>query len=437
MKDKYSNRIRDPIHRFIHYSDNEQKIIDSRQFQRLRHLSQLALTYNIYPGAMHSRFEHSLGAMELATRFFEQIFRKDGEQLKRNFKKVGLNLDQAKQVLRLCALFHDIGHLPFSHAGEDILPPGKKHEHVGLEILKGEFGKLIVKEFSSEILNFVKQIINPDASQIIPELQISRKIISGNVDVDRTDYLIRDSYHCGVEYGKFDYTRLIESIRVVKSNYHGGLEPALDLGGVHTVEALILARYFMFTQVYYHRTRRLFDIYIARYLKLWNEAKGGKKKINSLIDVLDYDDIDVWHDIREDSNSKKKSKRQEFARYLDKRNKFHHFILETSEFATAKDLQKIERVSRNLKSQFPDYEFILDDPRPAKIHKFHTSVETQDYEDFPIIDRHGKVSSLFQKSQLIEKMPKEFWIIRIYSNVPTQLLKKVRDKAKREFDTLY
>ena len=202
------NRVRDPIHGFIRFTDREKEVIDWPEFQRLRHIKQLALTNYTYPGAVHTRFEHSLGVMELSTRMLDSLCaNKDvRRKIKINIKRIGLNLERAKEVLRLASLMHDIGHLPFSHGGESVLPNGKKHEDVSIRViqhLKPELEKL----YNDDITKYVIELIQKENT--IPELKLLKDIISGSIDADRMDYLLRDSHHCGVEYGKFDYNRLI------------------------------------------------------------------------------------------------------------------------------------------------------------------------------------------------------------------------------------
>src|SRR5260370_30160787 len=125
-------RIRCPIHGFILFSENERKIIDHSIFRRLRHIRQLALTEMVYPGATHTRFEHSLGVMELASRAFDQLAAKRGDLLEGNLKKVA-ELDKAplaiaRQVVRLAGLLHDVGHACFSHAAETVIHEESRHE---------------------------------------------------------------------------------------------------------------------------------------------------------------------------------------------------------------------------------------------------------------------------------------------------------------------
>ena len=227
--------------------------------------------------------------MELASRAFLNIYARKKETVDSNFKKINLSSEQGFQILRLAALLHDIGHLPFSHGGEAILPNGKKHEDVSIEVVKSLETNIDTLFFSGST-SLAIQLIQKDL--VIPELGFLKSILSGSIDVDRMDYLARDSHHCGVEYGIFDYNRLLESITVLPGRY-GGLELAIDHGGIHSLEALILARYDMFTQVYCHRTRRIYDIYLERFMEAWAPP------LETLMNVLKYDDTDLITIMRE------------------------------------------------------------------------------------------------------------------------------------------
>lgn len=238
------NRFRDPIHGFIHLSDIELKIVDTPEFQRLRHISQLALTNYVYPGANHTRFEHSLGVLELAGKAFKILKKKHSRALIKNFKKINLSIKESEQLLRFASLLHDIGHFAFSHAGEAIFS-NYKHEEVSKEIiLNSEIANIIKKNCSQEILEYVCMLIIGDENTL-PELRILQGLISSQLDADRTDYLIRDSYHCGVSYGNFDSSRLLESL-TIKDMDGEHLELAIKRGGIHVLESLILARFFIF-----------------------------------------------------------------------------------------------------------------------------------------------------------------------------------------------
>src|ERR1700758_1115493 len=142
----YPVRFRDPVHGFIHISRNELKLVESRAFRRLRQIKQLALTYLVYPGAMHSRFEHSLGVMELATQAFDLLALRHKERLTTELKVVPELSDdtliKARQTLRLMAMLHDVGHPAFSHAAESTIPGGD-HEKLSVHIIANVLGAAI------------------------------------------------------------------------------------------------------------------------------------------------------------------------------------------------------------------------------------------------------------------------------------------------------
>jgi len=280
---KDSHEIRDPIHVFVRLNTDERKVLDSRPFQRLRHIHQLATTYLLYPGATHRRFEHSLGVMELASRVFDVITAE--ENIHDQVRDIIPNKDQKtywRRVLRMAALCHDLGHLPFSHAAEtELLPEGWDHERMTGEIIKSEEMEEIWRKMTPPLRSeeIIKVALGPkDAVKLGLELSdwetILSEIITGDTfGVDRMDYLLRDSLHTGVAYGKFDHYRLIDTLRILPKSEgeHDSKEPVLGLtaGGLQSAEALLWARYFMFSQVYFHPVRRIYDIHLMDFLKKW------------------------------------------------------------------------------------------------------------------------------------------------------------------------
>jgi HD superfamily phosphohydrolase len=133
---KYEHEIRDPIHTFIRVSSDERRVIDSRPFQRLRDIHQLALTYMVYPGATHRRFEHCLGVMDLAGRVFDVIVRHAHRRDEvRRFFPPDEKLQYWRTVVRMGALCHDLGHMPFSHGAEELLPKGYHHEQLSVDVI--------------------------------------------------------------------------------------------------------------------------------------------------------------------------------------------------------------------------------------------------------------------------------------------------------------
>ena len=288
MMPKYVHEIRDPLHIFIRMDSDERKVLDSRPFQRLRYIHQLALTYLVYPGATHRRFEHSLGVMDLASRIYDVVI--DPSNLRKDVLELLPELSREdarsywRRALRMAALSHDLGHLPFSHAAEkELLPEGWSHERITVEIIRSEEMKAIWDEMTPPLRT--EDIIKLAVGQKkLPEFEknasftiweaILAEIITGDAfGADRMDYLLRDSHHTGVAYGRFDHYRLIDSLRILPQRVEEEdlFEPVLgiDEGGIHSAEALLLARYFMFTQLYLHPVRRIYDIHLKDFIRSW------------------------------------------------------------------------------------------------------------------------------------------------------------------------
>ena len=283
MVRKRTHEIRDPIHVFIRLDSDERKVLDSPPFQRLRHIHQLALTYLVYPGATHKRFEHSLGVMELASRIYDVVTEPENIH-KDSVRDIlpshrGLDHLKWKRTLRLAALCHDLGHFPFSHASEKLLPQGWDHERMTMEMILSEEMKEIWEEIGVQPKYVAKLAIGAKKSKDYMDIELDEwesilsEIITGDVfGADRMDYLLRDSYHAGVAYGKFDHYRLIDTMRILPKQETGGSqEPVLGVeeGGLESAEALLLARYFMFSQIYFHPVRLIYDEHLSDFLKSW------------------------------------------------------------------------------------------------------------------------------------------------------------------------
>jgi uncharacterized protein len=282
---KILHEIRIPIHVFVHVDSDERRVLDSRPVQRMRNIRQLALSSYVYPGASHSRFEHSLGVMELAARVFDVVcvVGNCGEALIKRLPELAHHdkLAYWRRVLRMAALCHDVGHLPFSHAAEErLLPTGWNHERLSREIiLSDEMSEVwgsLTPHLNPE--HIVKLALGPGKAKGMSftswETILSEIIVGDALGVDRMDYLLRDSHHVGVVYGRFDHYRLIDTMRILISP--SSEEPALGLeeGGIQSAEALLLARYLMYSQVYLHAIRRIYDIHLQDFLSAWlNEGK--------------------------------------------------------------------------------------------------------------------------------------------------------------------
>ncbi|ALN72775.1 HD domain-containing protein [Aureimonas sp. AU20] len=268
--------VRDPIHGMISFNELEWDIINSQPFQRLRRIRQLAWTDYVYPGAMHTRFEHSLGVCHVISRLFDSITRKDEDILRGEYNFETEGLKRQRQILRLAALTHDLGHGPFSHAAEDAFP---LHQHSDKRWTHEEYSAEIVKQKLADIIDnhpINNNNYNINISQITSLYSGSsnsgssvvwKDLISGQMDADRMDYLLRDSYHSGVQYGKFDLDRLVSTVKLCVDSNDTTHVLGVEDGGMHAVEGLILARYMMFTQVYFHKTRVAYDYHYDQSFK--------------------------------------------------------------------------------------------------------------------------------------------------------------------------
>ena len=277
---KHYHELRDPVHIFVHFDSDERKVVDSRPLQRLRHIHQLALTYLIYPGATHRRFEHCLGVMELAGRVFDVVTSQDNvtDRIRESLPEIKKPnvLQYWRRVLRMAALCHDVGHLPFSHAAErELLPSNWDHERLTREIIYSPEMQEIWGQLTPPLRadDIVRVALGPakakDLKFTVWETILSEIIVGDAFGVDRIDYLLRDSHHAGVAYGKFDHHRLIDTLRILPSP--DTEEPALGVeeGGLQSAEALLWARYLIYVQVYLHPVRRIYDIHLRDFLKAW------------------------------------------------------------------------------------------------------------------------------------------------------------------------
>ena len=250
MRKNYLDII-DPIHDFIRIYDHELAIIDNPIFQRLRRIRQLSGAHLTYPSAQHTRFEHSLGVLHIASQA--------GQALK---EKGILKQDQI-EILRLAGLLHDIGHGPFSHLFEEIIQQKKiSHEDFGKNIiLKSTIGDTLSKN------GFDKRTITKIAFGD-SKYQYMNEIVSGALSADMMDYLLRDGYFTGAEHAKIDHKRLTQSLDVHKKKL------ALERSALYSFESMMHSRYQMFKAVYFHKTVRAAEVMLLEALRLSDDEFG-------------------------------------------------------------------------------------------------------------------------------------------------------------------
>ena len=281
---RYWGEIKDPVHGYVYITEAEKQLIDSYPFQRLHRLRQLAGSEFVYPGANHTRFEHSIGVMYLAGKLTE------------NQNLSQLLSDDEVQIVRMASLLHDVGHGPFSHVFEHLLVKflNKTHEDMTRWIIQ-----------KSELRDIISGLgYDPDAIGKLAVGELRRRgkafldqIIQSTVDVDKLDFVVRDTYHTGAEYGYVDIFRLIHMLDVLGENL------AVDVGALSALESFVLARLESFRSIYFHRVGRAAQIMLATAME---KAKDelGLVDFDSPEDYLALNDYTVWTMLKECKKSR-------------------------------------------------------------------------------------------------------------------------------------
>jgi HD superfamily phosphohydrolase len=245
--------VRIPVEQDVPFTRRVRALVDTREFQRLKQITQLGLASRVYPGATHTRFEHALGVFHNAIRYLLQL----GKDAR--FREI-INPHRAEVVLA-AALLHDLGHWPFCHPIEDMsLPDLSVHEEFAAHFLgdDSELAAVLRSDWHvepAEILDVLTERSNSGP------IRLMRSILSGPIDIDKMDYLDRDSLHAGVPYGRnFDRNRLIQSLLLNQAG--DGL--AISTKGKTAAELMVFARYVMFSEVYWHHAVRSATSMFAR-----------------------------------------------------------------------------------------------------------------------------------------------------------------------------
>lgn len=337
----------------MEFDDTLSRFIDTKEFQRLRHIKQLGISYIVFPGAVHTRFSHSLGVAF--------IMQKVLSHLEANCNLLLSKYD--KITIILGALLHDIGHGPMSHLFESIEGCGS-HETWCLEILNSletEVGRLISNfNFKEGVLSIL--------TKTYPEEYIT-DLISGPLDVDRMDYLLRDSYYTGTHYGYFDLEWLIYSMDVQKKE-EKKIITINGRRGLRALEGYFWARMSMFNQVYFHKSARsgefMLKLIIKRVINLLREGgikinapsfivKVAEQKKPSVKELLEMDDNVIWYYIKEEWSKAKDKILADLSQRLLKRNLFKTVIVENEDKSIIDELyKKVKECTKELGYE-PEY----------------------------------------------------------------------------------
>jgi HD superfamily phosphohydrolase len=391
--DTYQGRglIADPIHQYILYTRpdglpgeaTEQDLIDSSWMQRLRRVPQLQSARWVFPAAEHSRFQHSLGAMHLAGRFAQQLH----ASLRAEFPDAP-SAALFEELMRMAGLLHDVGHGPFGHFFDDnfLADFDLTHEKVGQRIIREELGDLIRglrrspagpfedgERIDPEWICYLmgKSYTSPTAEH--PRwLAHLKPLLSGIYTADNMDYVLRDSYMCGVAVGPID----IERIMYYSFFSEKGL--TLDRGGIQAFIMFLNARFYLYTNVYYHRTTRGIDLHLKDIFRDTMKLVFPydlNKELQPYLNMTEWtllEEVARWEHAED---SERRDLGREWRQVLDRRLKWrmsHEVVLDLFEPRRGHSFMKVEDVEQRVKDLLPpglrDFPFKIDmaqqDPRP-------------------------------------------------------------------------
>ena len=400
MTEKSGGFIKDPIHGYVRISQTERSVIDTEPVQRLRRIRQLAGSEFVYPAANHTRFEHVIGAMHLAGALAQAL-------------PIDVPQHQQEQ-LRLAALLHDIGHGPFSHVFESLLAKylDKNHE---------DFVPWLLNE--TEIAQTLESVgLNPKTlgRLAIGKLSDRRQpfldqIISSGVDVDKMDYVVRDSFHTGAGYGSIDVHRLLYTMDIVENNL------SVDGTAVATLESFLLARFESFRTIYFHKASRAVQIMLVRALE------AAKDELHLLDfdrpeDFLKLDDYKMWTELKECKKSRSIMQDLQTRRLL--KCAYEHTIFSPEEKLS--DMISNERVRADFekeiarKAKITGEDVFIDAPTLPSV-PYHSNSDLQPM-DIPVFKHspHGKkeLVPLSDASRIVGVLQTFMNLVRVYTKEP-------------------
>ncbi len=453
-----SYQFRDPIHGMIEVSDQEIKLISHPTFQRLRYIHQLGTSYLVYHGADHCRFGHSLGVMQLISRAMDSLHRRGylDSLCESEFKRL-------RQIARLIGLLHDVGHGPFSHVGEDSgLYPEMTDFHgrgtdIGHEVytrllVRDHFGTIIDEEFKhlditrNDILMFLSGRVSDKRYHFL------KSLISGQLDADRMDYLLRDSYYCGVQYGKYDLHRILDTMCICCPDQESdfGWQLGIESDGIHAVEEFIFARYWMFIQVYFHKTRRIYDYYLVNHVKSMLRDDDKTTFPTNLNEYLSWADYRVLHAIE-----RKGKEGHKWAANLYHRKHLKEAFVSKPHHETDEKKDELDRVAwvivqvkQKFLSEYNDGLLFIDQAKTSTSKSLidipllaPDAISDEDEKmkvyAIPVLDKHDKKLRAIQDYSLsIQNITdKKVNILRVYAT--EELKENVRDFCYHAFNIGY
>ena len=425
--------VRDPVHGSIAILSQETPVIRADFFQRLRNIKQLGFSEYVFPGATHTRFLHSIGVMHVGSKVFEKLFSDvpNSSELRR-----------IRQTFKLACLLHDIGHAPLSHSTESVMPSLEKlnipkeylskneanqfrqatHEDYTIKSIADSSLSESFKKHESDfgvIRKYIADLIRgetDDESYFYLNgksyFPLLHQLVSSELDCDRMDYLLRDSYFCGVSYGSYDLDWLIDNLDCCEIN--GRYFLGISERAVVTFDDFLLSRYHMFLMVYFHYRAVCLEQLLYRFF----ETSPDEYKIPANIEAYrEHDDHHLMKVLRNSNNR--------YAQAIVK-NDIPKKIFESFNDEQLKQLIEIEKTLKN-----EGIEYIRSSSQ-GRLSKYYSENLTENKYPLKVIrkqtlDGHERVLNINQSTELFQRFSKSHSVNRIHCNFHT-LDKKVQDK---------
>ncbi len=422
-------RVRDAIHGFVELNDCELRVVNSAPYQRLRNVRQLGMAHFVYPGANHTRFEHCLGCVHITDQMYQRICDGKSGELWDTVCN-GPDKDRLNKIARLAALTHDLGHAPFSHTAEELFqaPEGWKgkgfsHESQTVRLIRETEIAGIIQDYGIDPEEVIAVATDPSESTLENissrhDLLILNEILTSEIGSDRCDYLVRDAFHSGQPAGSIDLDRLIHQVTLAE--YEGAIYFGIKEGARLVVEQMIANRYAAYVDLYFHKTKRAYEMHLIQFLKLW--LPDGHFP-DSLDGFLSLTDSRVEHGIYKAAHTPTHPAHGPASRFINR-----------SHFRKA-----FERVPNDQKGLLPEQvqKFKKKCEEHLGCSGFVDIVEhsgTKMRDDRILVDLGDRTRYLDTVAELISGLETRIWRLRVYST--TDQRDRVRSWCSREWQNI-
>jgi HD superfamily phosphohydrolase len=425
MSDSWPKLFRDPIHNLMSFQDTPcdrllLDLINTREMQRLRRIKQMGHAELIFPGANHSRFAHSLGVLHTARLFLDQFERIQDRRLP----------DGQRTIILTAALLHDVGHGPFSHVFEQVT--GKRHEAYTCSIIQNDVTEVHqrLRAFDPQLPELLFRVFDEDADEneragVVPPYLA--QIVSGQLDADRCDYLLRDSHATGTNYGNFDLAWMLAQLRPAAD----GKRFFLTRKGLSAAETYLFARFHMYRTVYFHKTVRAAEVMLKllfRRLKEVVVAHGTEHDVNgpilgaftgqmSLTQYLDLDDHTITEFFKTCSRANDPLVRDLAIGLLDRRL---YKAIDVTSLVAAKELSRLVAFDGRVRERMhemridPRYAFVEDSASDTPYEPYQPDEERPARQIF-VENSEGRIVEISTLSEALNQLRKTYTVIRYYA----------------------